>query len=220
VAKEKKIVDYINYYLLASMGDKRFAGKKAYGMTELHKRGDAVLPALQLETGELKYVGIDDVSPLIIYHRSNGTTETLDTITGFGSRNDNYVERSNMSMYVYAQADKMKMSSSELKDFLLVAMPDVVDRTSATNIGIRSGFIKHSTTNFNSLEIFKREYRIKREFDPSFYFLEIKYSIETRFKKTCVKTGHCTPISTIAGLLTESGEALLTESGENIIIEE
>lgn len=219
MAKEHKIVNYINYYLLASMTDIRFTGKKAFGITELYdKEKEARLPA-ELRNGELCYVGIDTTYPVIIYHRSNGTNTVIDKKNSFGALNDNMIETSNMSLFVYAQNAKIKMSASEFKDFLSNAFPDHIDKVSSTNIGIRSGFIKTLSTNFNSGEIYKKEYpKTKRVLDPTFFLMEIKYSLEIRFKKGCVKTSHCVATPLEEYLLTEAGENLQTEIGENILL--
>lgn len=219
MAKEHKIVNYINYYLLSSMTDIRFTGKKAFGITELYDKDEKTRLPAELRNNELQYVGIDNTFPVILYHRSNGTSTVIDKKNSYGDVNDNLIETSSMSLFVYAQNLKIKMSASEFKDFISNAFPDHIDKVSTTNIGIRSGFIKTLSTNFNSGEIYKKEYpKTKRVLDANFYLMEIKYALEIRFKKGCVKTSHCIAAPLVDYLLTEAGENIQTEIGENILI--
>lgn len=232
MAKELKIIKYLNYYLLAGMTDIRFAGKKAYGLTELRERDkDLIIPAEILQSGELRYVGIDDTYPVIMYHRSYGSTISqdkasifnvgfTDTIGNHGNKGiQDLVEKSEMSLFVFAQWKKVRMSISEFKDFIVGVIPGEIDKVSCSNIGIKSAFMILSSSNFNTIEIYSKEYKNNKKLNPDFFLMEIKYSIECRFNKSCVKTSNCIAPPSEEYLLTEIGENILTEAGENILIE-
>lgn len=185
MARENKIASYINAYLDLAMRDQKFAGMKTYGLTEIYDRGKDKLPAEVDSNGELIYVGIDDCHPVIIYHRCDSTTSVMDK-NNFGAGRDDVIETSQMRLFAYAQNQKVKMSAAEMKDFLYCAIPGLLDKTSCTNLGIKSANITVTGCNFNSLDTYKKEYKLNRAFNPAFYLIEIKYSIECRMKKPCV----------------------------------
>ena len=180
--------------------------------------------------GEYKYIGIDDAFPIMFYHRSNGSTITNDKISFGGGitdtlgnnniyANSDLIERTDLSLMVFAQLKKIKMTITELKDVIYAIIPGNVDKVSCSNIGIKSAFINLSGANFNSNEIYLKEYKTTKKLNPNFLLIEIKYNIESRFKKSCIKTPHCSASERENNLLLETGEDILLESGEKIILE-
>ncbi len=190
MVNENKIVELINGTLSGAMTDIRFSGAKFYGLTEVYPKDKERLPAEIGKNGELKFVSIDDTFPVIIYHRCISTNVIQDKPNQFGDRRDEK-ETSNMSLFVFAQSEKVKMNGSELKRFVGDLMPQIIDKVSCIELGIKSGLVYVNGCNFNGLENFKKEFKVTRQFDPQFLFIEIKYSIETRYTNICVKTFCC-----------------------------
>lgn len=155
------------------------SGSEANGIAELLLRDDVTIPVV----GE-KYVGIDDVYPVRIYHRLNSMTSATRPGTGYGRNAGDHVNTYQISMVVFMDRPKAKLYPDE---FLLIAQASLPERI--TLEPYKSIIIVFGSAVFDSQLVYRQEYvssdtyRLKQDQ----YFFKINYSIETTFSKGCFK---------------------------------
>jgi len=155
------------------------SGSEVNGIAELLLREDVTIPVVNE-----KYVGIDDVYPVRIYHRINSMISAIKAKTGYGREAGDHVNTYQLSMVVFLDHPKSNMYPDE---FILVLQANLPERISlepyssiVTNFG---------SAVFDSQLVYRQEYvasdtyRLKEDQ----YFFKINYSIETTFSKGCFK---------------------------------
>lgn len=155
------------------------SGSEANGIAELLLREDVTIPVISD-----KYVGIDDVYPVRIYHRLNSMTGAIKAGTGTGRAVGDQVNTYQLSMVVFLDKPKSKLYPDE---FLLFAQAYTPERLTLNPY--KSVVTTFSGTVFDSLLVYRQEYissdtyRLKEDQ----FFFRINYSIETTFSKGCFK---------------------------------
>jgi len=155
------------------------AGSEANGIAELLLRDDATIPVINE-----KYVGIDDVYPVRIYHRLNSMSSAIKAKTGYGRESGDHVNTYQLSMVVFIDRRKSRMYPDE---FLLVLQANFPERlllepysSIVTNFG---------SAVFDSQLVYRQEYVASETYrlKEDQFFFKINYSIETTFSKGCFK---------------------------------
>lgn len=154
-------------------------GSEANGIAESLLRDEVTIPVI----GE-KYVGIDDVYPVRIYHRLNSMTSSIKAGTGMGRSVGDQVNVYQLSMVVFLDKPKSNLYPDE---FLLYAQAHTPERLILNPY--KSVVITFGSVVFDSLLVYRQEYissdtyRLKEDQ----FFFKINYSIETTFSKGCFK---------------------------------
>lgn len=154
-------------------------GSQANGIAELLLRDDVTIPTI----GD-KYVGIDDVYPVRIYHRLNSMASSIKAGTGMGRSAGDQVNTYQLSMVVFLDKLKAKLYPDE---FLLYAQANTPERIPIEQY--KSVVTTFGSAVFDSLLVYRQEYissdtyRLKEDQ----FFFKINYSIETTFSKGCFK---------------------------------
>lgn len=158
-------------------------GVKVYGLaqTMLRKKGveSELIPALVDLTGEGKYIGIDDVSPVIIYHKNNSLATTIDPKKAVGRDTGALVNTYSNSLIVYLNRKRLKLLPDELYLYLQAHM--------------KSGFsmppfeivIRQTTVILNSQQVWASEYQRDFTLPPEANLFAVNYTVESSFKKNC-----------------------------------
>lgn len=158
-------------------------GVKIYGLaqTMLRKQGSELelIPALVDYIGEGKYIGIDDTAPVIIYHKSNSITSTIDTKRGYGQEVGAIVNTYSNSIIVYLSRKRLQMLPDELFLYLQAAMPSVFKMPPFEIV------IKQTTVILNSQQVWASEYQRDFTLPPEANLLAVNYTVESSFKKNC-----------------------------------
>jgi hypothetical protein len=155
------------------------SGSEVNGIAELLLRDEVTVPVI----GE-KYVGIDDVYPVRIYHRLNSMTSAIKAGTGMGRAAGDQVNTYQLSMVVFLDKPKSKLYPDE---FLLFAQANTLERVPIEQY--KSVVTTFGSAVFDSLLVYRQEYitsdtyRLKEDQ----FFFKINYSIETTFSKGCFK---------------------------------
>lgn len=139
------------------------------------------LPAIVSRTGEMTYVGIDDVDAVRIYHRNSGVTTTRSTRPGTGDRFSDIINTYQMSMIVYIDHKLSKLYPEELFLFIQANMLDEIKSEPYKRI-----LIKTTNVILNSQLVFAAEYagaNFKLPAEKSLF--QVNYTIETTFSKEC-----------------------------------
>lgn len=155
------------------------AGSETNGIAELLLRDDVTIPVVNE-----RYVGIDDVYPVRIYHRLNSMSSTIKQGTGYGRDNGDHVNTYQLSIVVFLDHPKARLYPDE---FLLVTQANFPERLSLDPY--KSIVTNFSSVVFDSQLVYRQEYvasdtyRLKEDQ----FFFKINYSIETTFSKGCFK---------------------------------
>lgn len=156
------------------------AGSEANGIAELLLSDETTIPVI----GE-KYVGIDDIYSVRIYHRLNSMSSAVRAGTGYGRDAGDQVNTYQLSMVIFLDRVKAALYPDE---FLLTTQANFPERLILEPFKtIVSVFV---SAVFDSQLVYRQEYvasdtyRLKTDQ----FFFKINYSIETTFSKGCFKT--------------------------------
>ena len=155
------------------------SGSETNGIAELLVRDEVTIPVI----GE-KYVGIDDVYPIRIYHRQNSMVSSVRQGTGYGRGAGDHVNTYQLSMVVFLDQPKACLYPDE---FLLIAQANFPERINLEPF--KSIVSTFNSATLDSQSVYRQEYvtsdtyRLKTDQ----YFFKINYSIETTFSKGCFK---------------------------------
>lgn len=155
------------------------SGSQANGIAELLLRDDVTIPVINE-----RYVGIDDIYPVRIYHRLNSMSSTIKPGTGAGRVVGDQANTYQLSMVVFLDRPKSNMYPDE---FLLYLQGNFPERL--TMEPYKSIVTLFGSAVFDSLLVYRQEYiasdtyRLKEDQ----FFFKINYSIETTFSKGCFK---------------------------------
>jgi hypothetical protein len=154
-------------------------GSEVNGIAELLLRDDVTIPVINE-----RYVGIDDVYPVRIYHRLNSMTSAIKAGTGSGRSIGDQANTYQLSMVVFLDKRKANIYPDE---FLLSAQANMPERLRVEPY--KSVFTTFTSSVFDSLLVYRQEYvssdTYKLKEDQ--FFFKINYSIETTFSKGCFK---------------------------------
>lgn len=155
------------------------SGYEANGIAELLLRDEVTIPVIND-----RYVGIDDIYPVRIYHRLNSMTSSIRPGTGMGRSAGDQVNTYQLSMVVFLDRPKSDLYPDE---FLLFAQANTPERL--TMEPYKSIVTTFGSAVFDSQLVYRQEYvnsdTYKLKEDQ--YFFKINYSIETTFSKGCFK---------------------------------
>jgi hypothetical protein len=156
------------------------SGSEINGLAELLLRDDVTIPVINE-----RYVGIDDVYPVRIYHRLNSLTSGIKAGTGSGRSVGDNVNTYQLSMVVFLDRPKSQMYPDE---FLLVAQASTPERVIIEPY--KSVVINFAGAALDSLSVYRQEYIASETYrlKEDQFFFKINYSIETTFSKGCFKS--------------------------------
>ncbi len=145
------------------------------------------IPCIVDHDGNAQYMGLDDVYDIQIYHKC--LSETFKPSSKqYGDLNSNQSGSAIVHMVVAGMRNKVRMSPRSLADRISSLFPsDIINiKNNSTNKTIIKASIKHTKTNYNSFEIYSREYRNTEYFlKPETILFEMVYSIESEFNRSC-----------------------------------
>ena len=96
-----------------------------------------------------------------------------------------------MMMVVIADFKKLNISDEQLEQIILPHLSYNL-ASDAASIGIRNGGILPTSTNFDSMTLFNQEYKNVQPFlKPNLIYFQIRYSIESTYKKECFNNTIC-----------------------------
>lgn len=143
-----------------------------------------LLPALVDMDGEGTYIGMDDTSPITIYHKANSITMTEKPNSGYGNSKALKINTYANSMIVFLDRKATKMMPDELILLLQANLADEIKLKPYQTIQFRFQNII-----LNSQQVFASEYQnTEYKIPPQFSLLAINYQIESTFDKSCFAT--------------------------------
>lgn len=220
-----KIVEAINRGILNdSVGFIPRAKVHACGIAEtiLDTRQDSdekvisiKFPAIVDNDGEAKMIDVDDNYHVILYHKVESIVNTITPKSGYGDSTGNFLETVNMSLMFFAFRDKVRKPAwwfeAAIKDQVRETM-----KLECNNVFLQRSSIRIGNSSFDKLALLQREYSEVELNYPNLIVLEIKYRIESNWKKGCFAACGSGNVNFIA---TETGLPITTETSLNTIPE-
>lgn len=155
------------------------SGSEINGVAELVSRDDHTLPEING-----KFVGIDDIYPVRIYHRLIAMTTRLDAKQGYGNNAGATINTYGVAMIIFLQHERSGLYPDELLLSIQQVFPERLKLVPFIDIRItiNNAQLDSQTT---WLQEYKGavDYRLKSD---QFLF-RINYTIETIFTKGCLK---------------------------------
>lgn len=140
------------------------------------------LPGLVNKDGEIKYVGIDDIYSIIIYHKLNSLSSTPKN-NGRGDNPGDLTTSFGLSMIVYWDRKRYNKLPDEVVFIAQARLPQLIKDTDDVKL-IK---IKVGSANFNSLQVFTQEYSgTKFDLPPNANLMNLNYTIEATFNPACL----------------------------------
>lgn len=170
------IVLLLNDSLSGLFSSKRLSGSVLYGIAESVKRNTETLPEL-----DEKYVGIDDIHPVIIYHKLNAMTSSIKPATGYGRSVGDQANNYSLSAVVFLDRGKTNLYPDELLLMVQANFPEQVRLSPYKSIRTSFGSVLLSSSQSYQQEYTSDTYRLK----SNQYLFKINYTVEVVFSKNC-----------------------------------
>lgn len=194
------IVGLINSGLKAgALSDKRFATAEINGIAMPVQRdkvkgsGKETIPCIWLGEGEVKYIGIDDTTPIMLYHKVTRSQTVPDQEANqFGDGRRRIKNTALLYLVVYADRSRVRLSPDELEALITVGLLDEIKKTQYPSTGFSSLVVTPGESNFNSGSIFSSEYPGADNFlKPESILFQVSYSVVSIFRKECLALCGC-----------------------------
>lgn len=140
-------------------------------------------------TGEGSFNAVDDKFALCIYHKCNSLNYQSESQLDFGDGQDFSRETAQMSVFIYGNRLKLKMTQETIISIVSASLPDTLPQSFITNItGLSSGFISAVSSPNDSLAAWRQEFvNIAYPLPPEQFFVQLNYTIETVIQKSCIE---------------------------------
>lgn len=174
-------------------------------------------PAIVDNDGEVRMIDIDDGYSIILYHKVEGIVNSMVARKGYGDESGGQLETANMSLMLFAWRNKIRRPAwwfeAVIKDQVFETM-----KLETRDLGVlqRSKVIIGNSS-FDKLSILQREFSEIELNYPNLIAIEIKYRIESNWKKGCFSS--CCGSRSINYIAHETGVPILTEQGNMMIPE-
>lgn len=138
-----------------------------------------MLPGIINKDGEVFYVGLDDVEPFIMYHKS-GSITPISKAKGTGNTDD-IVNSYNNSVIVYNDRKRTGMLPDEIVLFLQSVFPEMIRMEPYKTVSVR-----FSSVVLSDQAVFASEYQnTEFKLPPGKNLIQVNYIIESVFRKGC-----------------------------------
>lgn len=193
----KQQIEIVNKSLLANaFADQRFAGGRFETIAvDASRKNDKeqieTFPAIMSENYEAQEITTDDAYPIVIYHKIFSKLYAFEK-GQFGATNPNIVETSQVKMVVYGKYAKLKMTRESLEALITANFPDQIAQSAIASLKLDNMLVICRSSNLNSASVFAEEYKGFPLFlAPEDIYFSIRYDIETKFRKGCIKICDC-----------------------------
>lgn len=188
-----QIVDYVNTTLRAGgLSADRFANASINGIafSQLRDNGQGQYDALPvlLKDGRLQDVAVTDLHEITLWHKNQGSIPAPNK-QQYGDANNILVRSVQMAMLVVCNLVRMKMNAEDIDLLIIDSFPSQLPKTMINSLKISTCVITLQGTNFNSAELYLREFRTSEyKLKPHHQMLEVRYKIECTFRQGCINT--------------------------------
>lgn len=190
-----KIIENLNkHWQTSSLKFIPKAKIKVYGIAETtlaaseSEEGKTIkYPSTIDNDGEVTMIAIDDTYQLVMYHRLESITNSQ-AAKGFGDSRGDMLEVANLALIVYAFKDKIRKSAHHLEALLKDAIPEDTKITVDSKV-VQTSLFKVGNSSFDKLGLLTREFTEVEVNYPNLIAFEMKYRIESTWRKGCNTCG-------------------------------
>lgn len=166
-----------------------YAISSFYGITQpVTRRSEDktdIVPAV-MSGDEFKYVGPDDDTNLIIYHKLNGNAYSNISGTGYGRSQGFEKCVSDCSMVVFGMRFKLGVSQHQLEQKVNQNLIEKITKAKLVELKLNTVNINAVSSNMDAAQVFSNEFKNVPYFLSEKHILfELKYTIEAIYNKGC-----------------------------------
>lgn len=144
-------------------------------------------PGIPTNHGEVKPIVLEDQKHFILYHRLESISNQLSRKLAVGDSLGDQLEVANMAVIVLAWRHQVKKPAYWIEAVLKDTMPAGAMRiTDDAGMLMQVSFIKAGVSTFDKLGLINREYSELELNFPMLMMFEMKYTIESTYKKGCL----------------------------------
>lgn len=151
-------------------------GGKWHGVASTVRRNNVSQPE-----ANGKYIGIDDVHPLIAYHKLISLTSAVTRGSGYGDSLGAIKNTYTNALIVFVNRDKCGFHADEVMLAIQANIPDMLNVAPYKSVQTNITRIDLDSETVYGDEYTNSSYRLR----PEQYLFRINYTIETTFKKGC-----------------------------------
>lgn len=215
------ITKSINNVIVQSFG-LPVAHVKTYGISEVMVDGSkddagnditTRFPSIIDADGEVTMIDVDDAFSMILYHKIDGITNSLDVRTATGRSRGNLVEAANMTLMLFAFRRKTRKEAWWFEAVIKDKLPDTLNIADGNNKPLQNSIIKIGNSSYDKLSLLQREYSSVQLNYPDLVVMELKYIIQSTWQKGCFANCGCTGQNAqLNYIATEQGRPILMEN--------
>ncbi len=178
-----------------ALSDARFSSGRYEGIAvDVSRKTDTgieTFPAIMDANYEAQPISVDDTYPIIIYHKI--TSKAYAKEKGqYGDFEINVIETSNVKMVVYGKYAALKLTREQLEALITSNFPDQIATALIAPLKLDNMTVNLKSSNLNSAQVFTEEYKgIPLFLAPEDILFSVAYTIDTRFRKGCIKICDC-----------------------------
>jgi hypothetical protein len=191
----ENIVDLINTELQTTwLVDKRFAGSKYYGISETTYRGAERFPGIQLKSGEITPIAIDDLLPFTLWHRVDEIGHVADRDnSGFGDKDINRKSIVEARLFACVNRQKTQLNPNQFATLLSEGLPLRLTSAQAKSLDLTYVIAEPILSNLRSKQVYDEEFFLsdKTFVDSEMYMLVVRYRIEVSYVRGCLAACAC-----------------------------
>lgn len=178
----KDVIDILNQQLEGIKSDQAVYGL-AQSVLRVQGTERELLPAIIQKDGEAKYVGLDDIKSLIVYHKALSSSSAL-LSNGKGDNQGDIINTYSMGLFVYWDRNRLDLMPDEILMIVQARFPQLIQGMPDVKV-LR---IRIGTTIMNSLQVYSQEYQeAQPKLPANIHLMQINYTIELTFNPACVK---------------------------------
>lgn len=161
-------------------------GARVYGIARTASREGEQLPV----TGEgefIKYAGVDDTYPAIIYHKHLSISSANVSGSGYGDNTSNIANTNQMALIVFLDEKKTGIKADELYTLIQSLITGVLKRE-----GYKMVRVSVSNAILNDAQVWAQEYgNVPLRLTASQRLIQIGYSVVMTLDKNCITIPKC-----------------------------
>jgi hypothetical protein len=187
----KGIIEAIDTNLKSKLVASNLQPMFAFGLASRYYENDKYYPGIVSEQGEIKNCFLDDSFNVSWFHRNQkGTYAIIEN--NFGDGLDKVEETNEISLVIYTNTKKIKLSTDTLKDIFISSIPSVLSKATCESLDLFSCRIELQSHELDSNLVFKEEsnndnVRVGVEHG----LILIRYQIKSTYRRGCTVICEC-----------------------------
>ena len=187
----KGIIQAIDNSLKAKLVASNLLPIHAFGLASRYYEKEQYFPGVILDNGEITNCFLDDNYSVSWYHRNEkGTYNTIEN--NYGNNLNKVEEENDISLVIFTNTKKIKLSTEVLKDIFTNSLPSVLSKSTCESLDIFDCRIELQSHELDSNLVFKSEsnndnVRVGVEHG----LILIRYTVKSTYRRGCAVICEC-----------------------------